>query len=468
MSDDDSMPSKGFVLTLRLSKGYSQYLTALQSLQKNRIPGPLAPLHLERSDNKYRKRPYARFSLTDINPATFATNVDLRKYMVITRASERLAEIFDAANGATRHKLLWDLAQEEFFDFVTPDEVWSDLLRMMLFGTFTNRTSGRDLDQTMPLREHFRATDMFVEQLKHHPNPRLLTSPSGLGTILFFCLTGQSFTTHHFLKTVGLPTCVEDFFGTLSNWTCDDPKCPKDPKRPQGCKFENSAQYGTPQGSMTFSLGKRTDLTDAEHRARVLARFNFYFGEELSQEWVQVLGEAHGWKINTPNIHPVPFKTLLHFFHRIGIEYGIPGLASGILPLQMTNMLVEVGLAETPPLAIASTFVAQEQHLGAAKALATLGFDLDDNAATVAVAFELTYKYVKSAVGDDSKLRFWPTDHEHRLCKLVRTCKLLGEAYNDKPGTKLLEWADRFLEDTDKQGITEEEVRICIEEIASK
>jgi hypothetical protein len=415
-------------------------------------------------ENRYRKRPYTRFSLSDIDPSTFASTVDLRPYMVITRASERLAEIFDAAKEDIRHKLLWDLKQEEFTDFVGPDEVWRDLLKMMLFGTFANRIDRRDLDQTMPLREYFRATDMFIEQLNNHPNPCALTSPSGLGMLLFYCITGQSFTTRHFMRTVGLPSCVEDFLSTLSTWSCNDPKCSPDSE----CRFENPGQYGTPQASMTFSLGIKTEISNPEHRMRIIERFSFYFGEELSNEWVQVLGPACGWAINTPNTHPVPFQRLFDFFHRLGVEYGVPNLASGIVPLQMTNLLVEVGLAQPPPLAIASSFVAQSQHLGAAKALETLEFDIDDNAATVAIAFELTYRHIKKALGDNSKLRFLPTDHEHRLCKVSRTRKLLGEAYQDQEGRKLLDWAEKYILDSDIQGITEQDVRDCIREMTGK
>ena len=435
-------------------------MTALRSLNRNQPPGSLRPLRLTRTDNTFRKdRSKCTSSIIDIDQETFVRDVDLCPYMVIIHASERLAEVFANATEQSRKVLLWELERPDLDHYVGTDEIWADMVKMMFFGSFTPRTTLRDLDQTMPLRQHFRTTDLLLELLQAHPNPRVLTSPQGLGGLLFFFLTGQSYTTRTFTRAVGFPTNTETITEVLIHWNPDDP---------DSGLFENSALYGTPQGSLTFAYGVRTDMRNHEHRDRITARFNYYFGEEFCTEWAQVVDSASNWDIGTPNPNPLAFEVLLDFFHRLGVEYGVAGLASGILPLQITNTMVELGLAKPAMTATVSDFVAREQKLGAFRALMHLGFDLAANPSAPVLAFELTYSHVKRLLGENSPLRFTPTDHEHLLCKLARTLKLLGEAYSDREGRHLRLWAHQRLEEGDRQAISDADVRSTVEGIAGR
>jgi hypothetical protein len=111
-----------------------------------------------------------------------------------------------------------------------------------------------------------------------------------------------------------------------------------------------------------------------------------------------------------------------------------------------------------------ANFVSQEPSLGAARALETLGFDIDGkNPSTAALAFEMSYWHVRSLIDPASALRFTPTDHEHRLCKTIRTYKLLCEAGRGEDGSQLLAWANLWLSKTDCSPIPESRVKESME-----
>jgi hypothetical protein len=182
--------------------------------------------------------------------------------------------------------------------------------------------------------------------------------------------------------------------------------------------------YGTANSLFTFVVGGKTDISNEEHLAQVVARFNYYFGCSLQQEWLRVLGDAAGADLTQPGHALVQFETMLGFWHRLYIVYTIWGLGTGLLPLQMTNSLVEIGLVSAARVGTMADFVSQTPKLGAARALSSLGFSIDvANPSSAALAFQVSYKHIQQLLlesgTDFTVFRYDPVDHEHILCKTI-------------------------------------------------
>jgi hypothetical protein len=136
------------------------------------------------------------------------------------------------------------------------------------------------------------------------------------------------------------------------------------------------------------------------------------------------------------------------FWRRLAVVYGVGGLGEGLLPLQMTNSLVELGMVQPARLTTMSEFAAQPSILGADSAIFSMGFP-SNNPSLTALAFRVTYKHVHGllvSLGHNfEKGRYDPADHEHILCKVSRTQSLLEQAHRDK--NSLERWAHRWSPD---------------------
>jgi hypothetical protein len=455
--------SRRTVLMARVCNRKEKMFMVLRSIEKNQHAGSLPriqmePLNVNHPPSKlqWRQRPLQKLQ---VQPTHFVKDVDLRPYLAVTRASEQLAEVLATSTDGTVRHLLWSCRRDDVLQAIPPAAHWRDMVEMMLLGTFnTDRASRRDLDQTMPLRERFRTTDLFREVLYQRNGYKDLTTGRGLGSILYFFLTGQSSSTARFTRAVGFPTTPEDIMDILTVWDTD-----------KDGPIENMTLYGTANALFSFVVGTKTDMHVDGHRSRIALRLAYYYSEWLQQEWLTLLGDAAHSDISA-NHHPrVPFDHFLSFWRRLYVVYGIWGLGSGLLPLQITNTLFEVGLAECATLQTVADFVGQVPRLGAAQALNELGFAIDPkNPSSAALAFEVTYLHVQQLLDSATSLRFLPTDHEHRLCKTVRTYKLLREAFRDITHSRLLAWADQWLSGSDRQPIDLELVTNCIAEISSQ
>jgi hypothetical protein len=382
----------GFVLRERLINRGQYLFLAISSLENNKAPGTLHPIQTTpdmdievTSPTKLEWRQKKLKGLS-VQPHDFIKNVDLRPFLAILRSAEQLDTWMRCNSENVVKTILQEPSTSDLINIAPPSQPWSEMICMFLIGNFSGKRQKRDLDQTMPICSRFRSTSLFAELIHNHKDPRALTSGTGLGGILFFYLTGQSSLTEKFATSVGFPSSTEEILSTLLSWdeNLDGP-------------FENTTLYGTANSLLTFVVGVKTDLSLEVHRHRIISRFNYYFREMLQREWLNLLGTSVNHDITLPFPYKIEFEQMLLFWRRLFIIYGIWGLGSGLLPLQITNTLVEIGLVEHANLNTMSDFVAQSTQLGAARALKDLGFPIErKNASTVALAFIISYQHVKS------------------------------------------------------------------------
>jgi hypothetical protein len=306
---DGVRTKKREVLAERFANRKKSILGSVGNVEKNRSQDNLptisvTPNNTTVSEQKLSWQRRKLKPITNFDPSEFTANVNLRPYLAVTRASEKLADLFRThAESETMSLLLSPSRFADIEDLVDRHGKWGDLMLMMLLGNFklADRTK-RDLDQTMPFRECFRTTALFIRIVESHPNPQVLTSGQGLGGLLYFALTGQSQTTANFALTMGFPTSSEEILEKLLQWDIADGP------------FENMTLYGTANALFFFTVGTNTDLEKESHRSRIKVWFTYYFSERLCQEWLDVLGDAANTQLPLQENDRIPFETFLNFF----------------------------------------------------------------------------------------------------------------------------------------------------------
>lgn len=460
--------SVGFVVKERLTCRQEKLMIILYAIESDRDPSDLRPLQLSpsleahsQSKLNWRKH-FVRRVQTDL--AEFAKNVDLSPLLAVVHATIQLESLLSSLTPEHLSSILLQPTEDSILSLLasSKEHHWDELVRMFLFGSFTRKRTRRDPDQTMPIRSRFRSTEMLRSILLQDDNHLTLTSGRGLGALLSIVLTGQSTTTRVFATKLGFPSSPEHIVDTITRHCEESPDLP----------FENMNLYGTANSLFSFVVGTRTRIKLNKHNHRVLARFTYYFSTSLQQEWISVLGEMAGANIFCSNEdrRKVSYNDMLLFWRRLFVVYGIWGLGSGLLPLQITNSLVEIGLVSPPSLEIMSDFVAQTPKLGASRALAKLGFPIGEkDPSSASLAFRASFRAVReylSSLGICSKhFRYDPMDHEHVLCKMTRTMKLLKEGRREQESLKmwLTDWNPDVELGVDARLVREENERIACE-----
>lgn len=460
----------GFVLHARLVTRGEKILMVITALERNKIPGTLPPLRLlplntEPTPKKLRWQQRQLKPLTHVDPVQFVSSVRANKLMAVVRASEHLESLLNQCNDRMLKKLFWNVDDDSIarLSSLTGSVKWTDLIRMILCGTFKQLGTRRDLDQTMTLRRRFWSTELLKTILSKNNALRSLTQGEGLGGLLFFFLTGQSSTTQKYLLSTGFPTSAAEVVDSLKKWKADDGP------------FENMNLYGTANSLITFVVGGKTQPENLHHISRIESRFRYYFSQTLQTEWLNVLGDVAHVDLEEPNHPQVKFESMLGFWRRLFVVYGIWGLGSGLLPLQMTISLAEVGLVAQAPLEVMAEFVSQTPRLGASRALLDMGFPIDiKHPTTAALAFCVSYRHVRTLLErsgtDFKKFRYEPVDHEHMLCKVSRTSRRLREAFRRlceafRNDNRLVTWASNWLPPCDASGISKEVVAIEVKSV---
>jgi hypothetical protein len=238
--------------------------------------------------------------------------------------------------------------------------------------------------------------------------------------------------------------------------------------------FENTAVYGQPNPWWGFVPKHPTKLDDPTHRSFIEERLNLFFGDTFQQRWLDFLGDSAHTDPTLPEATPqIDYEDSLRFWKRLAYTFNIQGLGKGLIPFQISNTLVELGLLKSPSLSVIAEVVAQNPTLGASNALQTMGFDFKGdpkNPAMAALAFDISYHHVQSILSTrDPILRFTPVDHEHMLCKVSRLLFRLSQAY--KGGThltRLQTWMDAWLPRSDGDNIGQWRLAEAIQRVNGK
>lgn len=434
------------VMKERLKIRREKLLYVLSALESNKKPGDLPHLPLEKSDKDslpWRKVVIKKASIT---PEVFVAKVDMTTLLSVAHASVHLDMLLGTLSAQHLDAILRNPTVEGIGALLqaSNSNSWSELVHAFLMGTFNPHRTERDLDQSMPIRSRFRTTGLFRQLLNRKKSQLghcVLTSRDGLGAILAYFLPGQSFTTIDFTEHLGIATSSQQIVDSLNGWA--DNELP----------FENMSLYGQANARFTFVYGAKTNLLDPKHMARISARFAYYFCGLFQHEWLKLIGKLKGVDVleKAPEEGSrVSFEDALQFWYHLFVVFQVKGLGSGLLPLQITNTLVEVGLVAPASLKTIADFVAQTK-LGASKGLASLGFPVD-SPSLLALSFRVSYLWVRECLKTSGvhldgigAFRYDPADHEHMLCKLVRVKKLMREARISE--SKLHTWARTWIPD---------------------
>ncbi|KAJ7433203.1 hypothetical protein B0H11DRAFT_771429 [Mycena galericulata] len=324
-----------------------------------------------------------------------------------------------------------------------PETPETTIYRRMLEGKhpMTGATTKRDPDQMDPIRADLQGLRLLRNVLPTH----LLTTASGLSSLLVFMGTGQGTMTADFLRFMSekkdkmhftsLKGCVDQFSSIEARPTTLGPSA--------AMKCDNSAIYGQPNTWYTLHPSIRVG-PDAWTNLSLQDKFEPYFAEELQRSWIAFLGPLAN---EDPVSSKVPRKSWEDVVKWI-LQSNLRGFCSGLAPLQFANNIVLAGIATTPSPAAMAQWIFTNKGYGAFAGLCVLGFNLPKKASASAVraAFMCFYCWLDHHLTAEDKqiLRFDAIFVEQLLCKIGRWKGRMKEMANkdlDSEARQLLDEA---------------------------
>ncbi|KAJ6488697.1 hypothetical protein C8R47DRAFT_978432 [Mycena vitilis] len=293
------------------------------------------------------------------------------------------------------------------------------LFRRLLTGHHptTGDLTRRDRDQMDPIRADLEGFRLLKSVLPFH----VLTTETGLSSLLVFMSTGQGSWTSDFLADMSqkpnkmhfssLEECVEEFTvqenrqSTLAE--------------AQQIRCCNPGIYGT--ANAWYSLHPSIRIGRNQYRSLTIReKFAPFFTIELGRSYRALLGPLADQDPETSDAPKISWDDALRWI----VQTRLSGFGSGLAPLQFANNLALAGIAEPPSVETMAQWIYLNKGYGAFAGLKITGWNLPDNASPAAVRAALTcfYRWHEHhlCVDDSTLLRFGTIFCEQLLCKCGR------------------------------------------------
>ncbi|KAK7064868.1 hypothetical protein R3P38DRAFT_3165866 [Favolaschia claudopus] len=281
------------------------------------------------------------------------------------------------------------------------------IFRWLLQGLhpLTGASTGYDRDQMDPVRADLQGLRWLKKVLPFH----LLTTSTGLSSLLAFMSTGQGCSTSDFLRRMEAePDKMHfpDLQACVARFEMEETK--SESLGPNSYKYCNQTIYGT--ANAWYSVHRTIRVGQNQWRELSIE-------EKFTPIYLALLGPLANQDPASSDAPRPEWHAVLSWI----VNSGLNGFGSGLAPLQLANNLVLAGVAALPLIETVAQWIYLNKGYGAFRGLQVLGFELPPNASPAAVraAFLCFYTWLDHLLTaeDKSLLRYI---HKSSFAKRLR------------------------------------------------
>jgi hypothetical protein len=301
----------------------------------------------------------------------------------------------------------------------------------------TRIRNGEDVDQFNPIRFNNEYSRLILK----HFHGGIITTKIGISRLLSYMACGHGYMTREFQKNNDMDfttlkecvalyeraSCRGDMYFNQRVWGQPCAHMAIHPVETIVVTDDEEDHHGYRENKKRRKMGAKESTRDLKRTKKITRRlttnekFSPFFSSELQNSWIVFLG---GLANQDPSESTEP-KIEWHNAYSWITSRKLICFQTGLTPFQFCNNLVQLQVCASPPPSTMSRWISKNPRLGAAKGLASLGFEISGPRKGhhwVRAAFMSVYVHLDKHLSaeDKDELRFDTIFVESLLCKVTR------------------------------------------------